>query len=454
MRVEVLTPDGYRTRILSEERLAAAVLLGFWIDVYWLWRDLSNDSSFGRTYRELLQRITGTYQTAPPLGKLPTNLHTEPVEPLPDAADDGKSLRGAPAVEPPMPESSSAQAALLPAPPAALRSHAAARIREDKRPTPGTPGPPNDSLRSPSPTVRQRSSRWRSLALGCASLGILAAMIEVGLLVTASKIPKGDKQDETAIVARPATAGVARPATALDAHPAPDDPAQALLVKAKSWPLAFADHFDSAEASGKTWNFPKDDEDITTSSLVSSGVLRLSLTTTGKNRKLVQARAMPAATATDDGSYLRADVKRVRGRDVAGGLVFPVSKDGTQFYCFLIKDNGYLLGVYTDKWRWARPWTRSSAIRPPAQPNSLAVLAHGANVFFFINDQKVYQSDDLWEAVGRLFGSGPAGVAVAGLAADAAVFDFANFELRLPQTAAPAMGINAMRTDTMPPSAR
>jgi Uma2 family endonuclease len=39
MRVEVLTADGYRTRVLSAGRLASAVLPGFWIDVAWLWRE-------------------------------------------------------------------------------------------------------------------------------------------------------------------------------------------------------------------------------------------------------------------------------------------------------------------------------------------------------------------------------------------------------------------------------
>ena len=39
MRVEVLTPDGYRTRLLAKGRLASAVLPGFWIDVAWLWRE-------------------------------------------------------------------------------------------------------------------------------------------------------------------------------------------------------------------------------------------------------------------------------------------------------------------------------------------------------------------------------------------------------------------------------
>jgi Uma2 family endonuclease len=39
IRVEVFTPDGFRTHILAEGRLASAVLPGFWIDVAWLWQE-------------------------------------------------------------------------------------------------------------------------------------------------------------------------------------------------------------------------------------------------------------------------------------------------------------------------------------------------------------------------------------------------------------------------------
>jgi hypothetical protein len=54
--------------------------------------DLSNENAFGRVYRELLQHITGTYQSAPPLGELPADLEAAPVEPLRDV------LRGEPSV--------------------------------------------------------------------------------------------------------------------------------------------------------------------------------------------------------------------------------------------------------------------------------------------------------------------------------------------------------------------
>lgn len=39
LRVEVLAPEGYRTRVLAAGRLDSAVLPGFWIDVAWLWQE-------------------------------------------------------------------------------------------------------------------------------------------------------------------------------------------------------------------------------------------------------------------------------------------------------------------------------------------------------------------------------------------------------------------------------
>jgi hypothetical protein len=116
-----LSGVGWEKRLLtgrmlggSKNKTLAALTLGSWAEsspeflagqVYY---DLSNNGSFGRTYRELLQQITGTYQCAPPLGKLPADLRTKPVEPLAASPDEGRSLSVPRAVELPKPEPSPA----------------------------------------------------------------------------------------------------------------------------------------------------------------------------------------------------------------------------------------------------------------------------------------------------------------------------------------------------------
>jgi hypothetical protein len=39
IRVETLSSEGYRSRTLTEGRLASTVVPGFWIDVTWLWQE-------------------------------------------------------------------------------------------------------------------------------------------------------------------------------------------------------------------------------------------------------------------------------------------------------------------------------------------------------------------------------------------------------------------------------
>jgi hypothetical protein len=100
---------GWETRLLtgrmlggSENKALAALARGSWAEsspdflAGQIYYDLSNESTFGGTYRELLQRITGTYQSAPPLGELPADLEAEPVQPLPDGLDSGAPAQGSP----------------------------------------------------------------------------------------------------------------------------------------------------------------------------------------------------------------------------------------------------------------------------------------------------------------------------------------------------------------------
>jgi hypothetical protein len=107
-----LSGVGWEARLLTgrllagfENKILAALARGSWVEsspdflTGQLSYDLSNAGTFGRVYRELLQRITRTYQTAPPLGEIPAGLETEPVEPLRDSSDAGSSPNGSHSVE-------------------------------------------------------------------------------------------------------------------------------------------------------------------------------------------------------------------------------------------------------------------------------------------------------------------------------------------------------------------
>lgn len=87
-----------RMLVGSENKVLAALARGSWAEsapdflagqVYY---DLSNESTFSQVYRELLQRITGTFEGAPPLGGLPTDLEEGPIEPLRVAMDSGPTI--------------------------------------------------------------------------------------------------------------------------------------------------------------------------------------------------------------------------------------------------------------------------------------------------------------------------------------------------------------------------
>jgi hypothetical protein len=107
-----LSGVGWEARLLTgrllagfEHKILAALARGSWDEsrpdflTGQRYYDLSNERTFGRIYRELLQSITGTDQKAPPLGEVPAGLETEQVEPLRDMPDDAASPNGSQKVE-------------------------------------------------------------------------------------------------------------------------------------------------------------------------------------------------------------------------------------------------------------------------------------------------------------------------------------------------------------------
>ncbi|MFY9820826.1 MAG: caspase family protein [Thermoanaerobaculia bacterium] len=218
------------------------------------------------------------------------------------------------------------------------------------------------------------------------------------------------------------------------------NPAQALLTEAKSWPLVLADNFDSADTYTSFLKTELNGVGTagTYTGLISSGVLRTSFIPNSKKGGINTDLANTPATIAD--FYLKVDVRNVpRSAEGDAGLVFRCSTAGTvrHYYEFMIGAKGFFLAVYTGRWHNLLPRTDSQAIHP-GQTNSLAVVAIGHSLTFFINDQKVNQVFDATLSYGRV------GLNIESRGIEPVTFDFDNFELRrrpeIPMSATPPAG--------------
>jgi hypothetical protein len=103
-------------------------------------------------------------------------------------------------------------------------------------------------------------------------------------------------------------------------------------------------------------------------------------------------------------------------------------KDGNDYYTAVISERQrYRVRVqYADEWRTLVGYTGTTLIRP-GEVNRLTVIGRGSQFEFYINDQLAVQFPDNW------LPSGKVGVVMGLLgASDEAVFEFDNFELRVP----------------------
>jgi len=140
-----------------------------------------------------------------------------------------------------------------------------------------------------------------------------------------------------------------------------------------------------------------------------------------------QSYVHPDVRAVSD-LYVTVEAQKISGTDEGNyGLVFRVV-DNDNFYHFGISEAGefILLRKLRGQWKTLVDWTATTAIRP-GEVNQLAVRAEGAHLILFINGQQVAEADD------SQLPKGKAGLTVEIYrAGDAAVFEFDNFELRVP----------------------
>ena len=125
--------------------------------------------------------------------------------------------------------------------------------------------------------------------------------------------------------------------------------------------------------------------------------------------------------------YLSVETQKVEGPDTADYGVLLREDEDSNFYYFGIRDSGsYALYIFFEKWETLIAWTETDLIKPN-EVNRITVLAEGSHFTFFINDQYLteYSDDRISE--------GHAALAVElSNEGDQAVFEFDNFEVRVP----------------------
>lgn len=197
---------------------------------------------------------------------------------------------------------------------------------------------------------------------------------------------------------------------------------QAILEEARQWPVLISDSFDEDLS---TWTTGESQDDLGSSQWTIANqryewVMQAS-------QSLVWWSSPDMDKVTD--FYLSASLEMLDGPDDAlSGLVFRVEKS-QHYYLFQI-DGAQNASVYAydqeQGWISLAPWSHIPVLAPSSL-NTLSVVAKGADFWFFINDQLVFQIFD------DRFSSGTIGVMV-GLnqAEDRAHWAFDDFEVRLP----------------------
>lgn len=125
--------------------------------------------------------------------------------------------------------------------------------------------------------------------------------------------------------------------------------------------------------------------------------------------------------------YLSVEITQVDAPDTADyGVLFREDED-SNFYYFAISEQGlYAFYIYFEGWDTLIDWTKTPLIIP-GTPNRITVLGEGSHFTFFINDQYLtdFTNDQIPEGLTSL-------AVELSDEGDQAVFEFDNFELRIP----------------------
>jgi hypothetical protein len=195
----------------------------------------------------------------------------------------------------------------------------------------------------------------------------------------------------------------------------------ALSVSPPAWPVAF---FDTFEDNRNSWPLaPYDGEFVSHTREISNGVFRWEATA----KKNFLSNRRPDIVVGEN-FYMSVMARKIEGPENGSyGLVF-WRVDSENYYVFRINDRQeYAFHMSIDgNLETVLDWKSFSAIQP-GNFNKIAVFAEGPLLTFFVNDQPVDQFQDTSPKEGE------AGLAI-GLrnAGDTAIFEFDDFELRVP----------------------
>jgi hypothetical protein len=125
--------------------------------------------------------------------------------------------------------------------------------------------------------------------------------------------------------------------------------------------------------------------------------------------------------------YLSVEITQVDAPDTADyGVLFREDED-SNFYYFAISEQGlYAFYIYFEGWDTLIDWTKTPLIIPGTS-NRITVIGEGSHFTFFINDQYLtdFTDDQIPEGLTSL-------AVELSDEGDQAVFEFDNFELRIP----------------------
>jgi hypothetical protein len=189
---------------------------------------------------------------------------------------------------------------------------------------------------------------------------------------------------------------------------------------ANNWKVILMDTFDSNE---NDWLVKSsDDEYALTTYEILEGKYRWDMTA----HKSFIGWVRPDRKKTTN-FYLSVEIQKTEGSDTADyGVIFR-EDDDSNFYYFGINDQGeYVLYLFFEKWDTLINWKKTELIRP-AEVNRLTVIGEGSHFTFFINDQYLTEFTD------DKIPLGSTALAIElSEENDHAIFEFDNFELRIP----------------------
>ena len=196
--------------------------------------------------------------------------------------------------------------------------------------------------------------------------------------------------------------------------------AETAMNEATNWDVVLADTFDTNENDWLTES--SDDEYASTNYEVVDGTYRW---TTEAHQSFIGWVRSDTDPLTD--FYISVDIVQVEGPDTADyGVLFREDED-SNFYYFAVSEQGnYALYIYYEGWDTLIDWTESDLILR-GESNRITMIGEGAHFTFFINDQ--YLTDFIDDRI-------PEGIIALAVElseeGDQAVFEFDNFELRVP----------------------